>query len=48
MTFFVFCYINSSMATLNIKEVSNRPDKPQSAATFIKKILQEEDFGGDF
>ena len=36
------------MATLNIKEVSNRPDKPQSAETFIKKILQEEDFGGDF
>ena len=36
------------MATLTIKEVSNRPDKPQSAETFIKKIMHDKDFGSDF
>ena len=36
------------MATLSIKEVSNRPDKPQSAETFIKKIMHEENFASDF
>ena len=36
------------MANLSIKEVAFRPDKPESAQTFIKKILQEGNFGGDF
>ena len=36
------------MATLTIKEVSNRPDKPQSAETFIKKIMHDKNFGSDF
>lgn len=36
------------MANLSVKEISNRPDKPESAKTFIKKILQEDGFGGDF
>ena len=36
------------MATLSIKEVANRPEKPQSAITFISKIFKEGDFGPDF
>ena len=36
------------MATLNIKEVANRPDKPESAITFINKIFKEGSFGPDF
>ena len=36
------------MANLSNKEVSNRPEKPQSAETFIKKILKEDGLGPDF
>jgi hypothetical protein len=36
------------MATLSIKEVANRPEKPQSAITFISKIFKEGNFGADF
>ena len=36
------------MATLSIKEVANRPDKPESAITFISKIFKEGKFGPDF
>ena len=36
------------MATLSIKEVANRPEKPQSAITFISKIFKEGNFGPDF
>ena len=36
------------MANLSNKEVANRPDKPQSAITFIKKILKQGDYGPDF
>ena len=36
------------MATLSIKEVANRPDKPESAITFISKIFKEGNFGPDF
>ena len=33
---------------LSNKEVANRPDKPESAITFIKKILKQGDHGPDF
>ena len=36
------------MATLSIKEVANRPEKPQSAITFISKIFKEGNLGADF
>jgi len=36
------------MANLSNKEVANRPDKPESAITFISKILKLEGYGSDF
>ena len=33
---------------LSNKEVANRPEKPQSAITFINKILKQGVYGADF